>query len=128
MMQQCALQLNFIGHVFFTDEATFSLEDVFYSHIFYAWATNNPHATRPYSNQQRFCVNVWGGIANDFLIGPYCSLIRLNGKSYLIFLKQALTELLQDVLTDIRDHMWFQNDGARAHFSADVPTYLNVIF
>ncbi len=86
VMQQCALQLDyFISHVLFTDESTFSCEGIFNAHNSHVWATDNPHATRPRAYQQRFCVNVWAGIVNDFLIGPYLLPTRLNGESYLIF-------------------------------------------
>ncbi|GBM56489.1 hypothetical protein AVEN_110508-1 [Araneus ventricosus] len=53
---------------------------------------------------------------------------RLNGQCYLILLEQVLPELLQDVPIAIRKRMWFQNDGAPAHFSNDVSNFLNSTF
>ncbi|GBM90213.1 hypothetical protein AVEN_121850-1 [Araneus ventricosus] len=41
---------------------------------------------------------------------------------------EVLPELLQDVPIAIRRGMWFQSDGARAHFRIDVPNYLNANF
>ncbi len=73
-------------------------------------------------------MNVWAGIVNDFLIGPYLLPTRLNGESYLIFLEQVLPDMLNDVPIAIRNRMWFQHDGAPAHFSTDVRTYLNATF
>ena len=63
-----ALQPDFIGHVLFTNEKTFSLKSVFNSYNFHEWATDNPHATRSHSFQQRFFVNVLISIVNDFLL------------------------------------------------------------
>lgn len=128
VMQQCALQPDFVGDVLFTDEATLSREGVFNAHNSHVWATDNPHATRPHAFQQRFCINVWAGIVNDFLIGPYLLPTRLSGGSYLIFLKEVLPQLLHDVPIAIRNRMWFQHDGAPAHFSIDVRNYLNITF
>ncbi|GBO28251.1 hypothetical protein AVEN_44638-1 [Araneus ventricosus] len=77
--------------------------------------------------------NVWAqvtrrGIVNDFLIGPHLLPKRLNGQCYIIFLEQVLPELLQNVPVAIRKRMWFQPDGAPAHFSIDVRNYLNANF
>lgn len=71
---------------------------------------------------------MWAGIVNDFLIGPYLLPTRLSGGSYLIFLKEVLPQLLHDVPIAIRNRMWFQHDGAPAHFSIDVRNYLNATF
>ncbi|GFU46221.1 hypothetical protein TNCV_2155541 [Trichonephila clavipes] len=37
-------------------------------------------------------------------------------------------DLLQDVPIVLRNRMWFQHDGAPAHFSPDVRSYLNATF
>ncbi|GFW73108.1 DUF5641 domain-containing protein [Trichonephila clavipes] len=79
-------------------------------------------------HQRQFCVNAWSGIVNDLLISPYLLLTRLNGKRYLIFLEHVLAELLQDVPIAICNRMWFQHDGAPAHFSTYVRTYQNATF
>ena len=73
-------------------------------------------------------MNVRAGIVNDIFIGPYLLPTQLNGESYFIFLEQALSELLQDVPIAICSRMWSQDDGAPAHFSADVRIYLNATF
>lgn len=50
------------------------------------------------------------------------------GPIYLTFLQEILPELLEDVPLDIRQHMWFQHDGAPAHFSLAVREYANQTF
>ncbi|GBM24186.1 hypothetical protein AVEN_4939-1 [Araneus ventricosus] len=65
------------------------------------------------------------GIVSDFLIGRYLLPKRLNGQCYLTFLEHVLPELLLDVRIAIRNRMWFQHDGASAHFSIGVRNYLN---
>ncbi|GFS87567.1 hypothetical protein TNCV_2941691 [Trichonephila clavipes] len=44
----------------------------------------------------------------------------LDGETYLVFLQEVLPVLLQNVPVNIKARMWFQHDGAPAHFSADV--------
>ncbi|GFW05831.1 uncharacterized protein TNCV_603031 [Trichonephila clavipes] len=75
----------------------------------------------------RFLVNVWAGILGDHLIGPYILPDRLNGPRYLIFLEQVLPELLDSahVTAATRTSVWFQQDGAPAHFSISVRNHLD---
>ncbi|GFW50799.1 DUF4817 domain-containing protein [Trichonephila clavipes] len=63
----------------------------------------------------------------DHLIGPYILPDRLTGPSYLIFLEQVLPELLDSahVTAATRTSMWFQQDGAPAHFSISVRNHLD---
>ncbi|GFT05122.1 uncharacterized protein TNCV_531651 [Trichonephila clavipes] len=59
--------------------------------------------------------------------GPYILPDRLTGPRYLIFLEQVLPELLDSahVTAATRTSMWFQQDGAPAHFSISVRNHLN---
>ncbi|GFV38191.1 uncharacterized protein TNCV_710141 [Trichonephila clavipes] len=63
----------------------------------------------------------------DHLIGPYILPDRLTGPRYLIFLEQVLPELLDSahVTAATRISMWFQQDGAPAHFSISVRNHLD---
>ncbi|GFW73755.1 DUF4817 domain-containing protein [Trichonephila clavipes] len=63
----------------------------------------------------------------DHLIGPFILPDRLTGPRYLIFLEQVLPELLDSahVTAATRTSMWFQQDGAPAHFSISVRNHLD---
>ncbi|GFU83707.1 transposase-like protein [Trichonephila clavipes] len=117
----------FAASVLFTDEASFSREGIFNTHNSHSWAAANPHVTRTRAAQDRFLVNVWAGILGDHLIGPYILPDRLTGPRYLIFLEQVLPELLDSahVTAATRTSMWFQQDGAPAHFSISVRNHLD---
>ncbi|GFX97851.1 uncharacterized protein TNCV_4905021 [Trichonephila clavipes] len=54
----------------------------------------------------------------------------LTGLNYLLFLQQVLPQLLRDeqISASTQQTMWFQHDGAPAHFSGDVRYYLDVTF
>ena len=81
-----ATDSNFSKKVLFTDEACFTRGGVFNQHNNHHWSANNPHNIHIHSYQHRFSVNVWAGIVDDHLIGPYLLLTALTGPSYKIFL------------------------------------------
>jgi hypothetical protein len=70
--------------------------------------------------QQRFIVNVWCGIIDDQVIGSFILEYRLIGQSYLAFLQNELTELLEDVPLATRVGMYFQHDETTTRFSRAV--------
>lgn len=125
-LQQSAVAPNFAADVLFTDEATFTLEGIFNLHNVHVWAPENPKATRPHAAQRRYTINVWAGLLGDHLIGPYLLPPRLNGAAYLTFLEQVLPELLHEVPLHVQHRIWFQHDGAPAHFSRHVRHHLDV--
>ncbi|GFX02091.1 DUF4817 domain-containing protein [Trichonephila clavipes] len=124
-LNQIAADMHFASSVLFCDEATFSREGVFNTHM---WALNNPHSTRPRAMQQRLTVNVWAGIVGDSLLGPYTLPPRLDSHKYLVFLQEVLPELLTDVPAPIRRRMWFQQDGAPSHYARHVREHLDRTF
>ncbi|GFX72837.1 DUF4817 domain-containing protein [Trichonephila clavipes] len=110
-------------------EASFSREGIFNTHNRDSWAAANPHVTRTRAAQDRFLVNVWADILGDHLIGPYILPGHLTGPRYLIFLEQVLPKLLDraHVTAATRTSMWFQQDGAPAHFSISVRNHLDAV-
>lgn len=48
---------------------------------------------------------------------------KLTGNFYLNFLRETLNEILEDVRLNIRQNMWYQHDGAPAHFDTNVRRY-----
>ncbi|GFV56427.1 uncharacterized protein TNCV_1709771 [Trichonephila clavipes] len=126
-LQQRIANPFFAASVLFTDEASFSREGIFNTHNSHSWAAANAHVTRTRAAQDRFLVNIWAGILGDHLIGPYILPDRLTGPRYLIFLEQVLPELLDSahVTAATRTSMWFQQDGAPAHFSISVRNHLD---
>lgn len=113
---------NFTRNVLWTDEATFTREGVFNTRNSHVWAQENPHVSRPLRAQRRFSVNLWAGLYDNRLIGPYRLPNRLTAAAYLEFLRDTLFEELP--LQMLR-HMWFMHDGAPPHFSGDVRAFLD---
>ena len=48
--------------------------------------------------------------------------------NYIIFIHDILPEMLENVPLQVRQRLWFQHDGAPAHFALDVREYLNNVF
>ena len=90
------------------------------------WKT--PNATIVRSHKHRFCINVWAGIVDNFLLGPYILPERLNANTYLIFLQNVPPELLHPIPLNIRCSMWFQYDWAPPHFGNAVRGHLTATF
>ena len=88
--------------ILFTDECRFTRDAVLNYRNSHVWDDENPHATHAHGFQQRFGINVWAGIVDGRLIGPYLLPPHLTGHTYLIFLEEVLGEFLEDVSLVIR--------------------------
>lgn len=127
-LQQDIFQPNFLSKVMFTDEASFTREGVFNSRNSHVWALDNPHEVFVRGYQHKFSVNVWAGILGDRVIGPYVLPNRLSSPIYLVFLRDILPGLLEDVPLEAREDYWLQHDGAPPHFGNQVRNHLNEAF
>lgn len=127
-LQQELRQPNFGRYVLFTDEACFTKDGYFNSRNSHIWDEGNPHAIAIHRDQHHFSINIWCGIVDEHIIGPYLLPPRLDGHVYGQFLQHVLPELLENVPLNIRANMWFQHDGAPAHFSLRVRQYLDERF
>lgn len=108
---------NFGYGVLFTDESQFTRNGINNFHNRHLWDIENPHGIVESGHQQRFSLNVWGGMIGNFLLGPVFLPPRLDGRNYHHFLVHTLPELLEDIPVNGRRRMWFMHDGAPAHFS-----------
>ncbi|KAJ3666078.1 hypothetical protein Zmor_001533 [Zophobas morio] len=97
LLQKIRVQSDFVQKLLIADEATFTREGVFNSRNTYIWSDENSHAIRETHFQDRFSVNVWAGMVNNNLIGPYVLPPRLTAVAYLDFLNNDLGPLLENV-------------------------------
>lgn len=117
MLNNLRADRNFSSYILFSDEAQFARDGIFNHHNWHEWRENNPHLTREHGFQHRYSVNVWAGILGDRIIGPHIFPGPLTGNMYSAFLERILPGLLENVPINIRRRMWYQHDGAPAHFS-----------
>lgn len=94
-------------------------------HNCHYWSDVNPHWYRTVDNQHRWSLNVWCGIVNGYLIGPYFFNGNVNGHNFLELFRDHLPSLIEDVDLETRRRMWVQLDGASAHYSLNVREFIN---
>jgi hypothetical protein len=56
---------------------------------------------------------------------PYVIEDRISGAQYLNFLQETLPILMDDLPLNVHQDMWYQFDGALAHFTRPVHYWLN---
>lgn len=116
---------DFVNSVLWTDETYFSNCGIFNRHNEHHWAEENPHIVIPRRNQIRFGFNVFCGILGNRLIGPIIFDGTLTAQRYLNILQTSLEDLLDNLPLAQNIQIWYQQDGAPAHNTRDVITYLN---
>lgn len=119
---------NLVPCILFTDESTFTRDGINNTRNSHRWSDENPHATVETNFQHRFSVNVWCGIVDNYLIGPFIFENNLSGENYLLFLQNDLQALLDDIPLNIRQALHYQLDGAPPHYANQVRQHLNRIF
>lgn len=62
---------NFFKYVLFTDECSFRNNGSVNKHNLHYWSVQNPHWARERPTQRQWSLNVWGGIIDGLLIGPF---------------------------------------------------------
>ncbi|OXU18581.1 hypothetical protein TSAR_000267 [Trichomalopsis sarcophagae] len=85
----------------------------------------NPLWHRTVDNQHRWSLNVWCGIVNGYVIGPYFFNGNFNQPNFLEFLRAHLPGLLEDIDLETRQRMWVQLDRAPPYFARIVRTFFN---
>lgn len=128
MRTQQNLDREFLNNVLFTDEATFTRRGVFNFRNKHIWDNENPYVVTERHFQREFKINVWCGIIGNHLLGPHELPPNLNGDLYLDFLQHHLVNYLDDLPLNLRQNLYFMQDGAPPHFSVQVRNYLDQTF
>uniref|UniRef100_V5GKW0 Transposable element Tc3 transposase n=1 Tax=Anoplophora glabripennis TaxID=217634 RepID=V5GKW0_ANOGL len=105
ILTKCRRDPNLFNSILWTDECGFKRNGIFNIHNLHFWEEDNPNVTRSDQFQHHFSVNLWAGIINAQLIGPFELSARLNGVEYRRFLENELPVLLEDVLLAVRQHV-----------------------
>ena len=100
----------------FTDEACVTCDGVFNSDNLHMMQNDNPHAVF-------MCGLLY--IFNNCLVELYLLPSRLTGDMYPVFLREMLSNLVEDVPLPICRRMWFQQDGAPSYFSRIMRQHLD---
>jgi hypothetical protein len=117
--QRCVDQF-FVSSALFAYNSSFRKDGVINIHNQHQWGEENPHGAFHSRHQQKFSINVWGGMVGDCLVGPHDLPHRLTEKRYRDFLLHDLPKQLA-----VRARIWNMHDGAPAHFSHAVRDVLS---
>lgn len=128
MLRMHRQQPDLFNDILWSDECSFSRTGAFNGHNNHSWSRENPHQIRETNFQYQFGINIWAGIFNEQLIGPFELPKRLNAQGFLDFLENQLEDVLDDQPLHVRQNMVFQLDGAPAHYARIVTEYLNRSF
>lgn len=89
---------------------------------------------REHHTQYQQKLNVWAGILDGRIFGPYFFEGNLTGQMYLNFLREELVPALAQLYPNQRDPdlphngLWYQQDGAPPHYAREVRDFLNETF
>ncbi len=114
------------GLIFFSDEANFHLSGVINKHNCRLWAETNPFVTIDVAmNSPK--ITVWCAMSSEEIVGPFFfDEDTVNQENYLDMLENYLYPILQR--KRLTKRIFFQQDGAPAHFSKRVRAWLNQKF
>ncbi|KOC63370.1 hypothetical protein WH47_04088 [Habropoda laboriosa] len=113
-------------------EASFINHDLLNLRNMHYWSIENPRWLRSVDKQKLWRVNVWCGILNKQIIDSYFISGTLNREKNVTFLQNRPQMLvhdapldIQNISLDIRQSMWFQQDGCPAHSARNVTKFLS---
>jgi hypothetical protein len=124
-MEFCIIQNDQLIHLLFTNEAMFTKDGITNHRNSHSWAVENSNEINEIQFQHRFSVNVWFRTIDNIVIGPFVFEHHVSAERYLNFLDDSRSELLEDVPLEVRLGIWFQHNGATAHFASCVRKFLN---
>jgi transposase len=116
-----------LEEICWSDEASFFMDGQMNTQNCRYWSRQNPHwisATRFQGSQK---VNVWCGLLNDRVIGPFFIDGNMTSDRYLELLQAQVGPTLEE-LPDLPETLWFQQDGAPPHYGLQVREFLNQAF
>lgn len=118
---------NFIKNILFSDESSFPLHGSHNPSIVRYWSRENKHLSLALHTQYPEKLNVWVGLLNDNIIGPFFIDDTLTGEKYLNMLQNQIVPAVQALPINFGE-VWFQQDGCPAHNARAVKRYLETTF
>jgi hypothetical protein len=125
-MEACHRLLHVITddkNVIYTDEATFYTDGHVNKWNFRIWDFERPEDFYAQQCQGAPHVTVWAALSRECLFGPYFFPSTVNGETYRAVLSEFfLPALLQKYGS--AENIWFQQDGAPAHYAGETRQFL----
>lgn len=127
MIERVDVEPDFL-YIVFLDEATFELNGNVNRHNCRFWSDTNPHWMLESHTQYPEKINIWAGILNNTLIGPFFIEGNLNAAIYKDMMRNEIVLAIRAVVDEDFESIWFQQDGAAPHYGRNIRTYLNELF
>lgn len=130
MQEKIAEDPYFVKKTCFSDECTFFLNGEVNRHNSRYWSPENPHLAHELYTQFPKKLNVWAGIFNDQIVGPFFIDGNLDGPTYLQLLEDAVIPRVVHLIEEDEEDFdpIFQQDGAPPHYALAVRAYLDYEF
>ncbi len=120
---------QFTLKVLWSDECQFARDGVANKHNLHYWADSNPRWQVEQQHQVNWRINVWCGIFGTNIMGPVFYDGTLTGARYReLILQGVVSNYVYNLPLLTRRPIWFQHDGAPAHYAIDSRQYRNGIF
>lgn len=119
---------NIFKNILFSDQATFTTNGTVNSQNTRNWSVENPHWVINCRRQYSEKVNVWCGILNERIIGPYFFDGNLNAERFINFLQNEFSNEIENLPLIAYNNIIFQLDGAPIHNALVVRNWLNENF
>lgn len=115
--------------IMFSDEANFARDAQVNLHNAHYWAVENPRWLRKCRFQKKWSFNVWAGIFNGTVVGPYFFDGTLTGNRYKTEILQGVVDqFICDIPLSEYKEMYFQHDGAPPHAAVTAREWLDAVF
>lgn len=125
-LEKCHEDPDFPRNIIFTDESSFTLHHAPNVQNFREWSQTNPRSVHDTYSQHPGKVNVWVGIVDHTIIGPFFIEGCLTGEKYLELLQTRIAEALEELNND--HELWYLHDGCPAHNYALATDHLRAAF
>lgn len=122
----CDRHYLFLRSVCMSDESKFYLHGEVNTQNCRYWARENPHWMADTRTQYPQSLNVWAGILDNRIIGPFFLPERLSGEGYLDLLINNVGPAVEEIAGGRQ--VWFQQDGAPPHYALIVRDHLDNAF
>lgn len=118
--------LDYVKNTCFSDESMFTLDGQVNRQNFRYWSQTNPEWFDGRRAQGSPKVNVWCGIWDNIIIGPFFFEGNIDGEAYLTMLRDQVLPSMVERKRHLPEI--FQQDGAPAHYKREVRQFLNDTF
>lgn len=124
-LELCDSNPFFVDNVIWSDECIVRLNGTNSTKNFVYYDVVNPHLKQQVSMDKR-SIMIWAAVSSKGIIGPFIFESSVTSASYLHLLKERFWPVIMN-WPDIHD-IYFQQDGAPAHYGAPVKNWLNEKF